>query len=106
MAKKSETNFRKKCEEDIQALPYTWSESIQQVSIRATPDKLLCVGGLFVALEFKSPSGKLAKLQEYKLGKIGEAGGYAFEVNPDNWECILAFLKGLAKGRAVLNGKT
>lgn len=61
-------------------------ESIQQKTIRGTPDLLCCVAGLFVALEIKSEGGKLTALQSYKLQAIIDAGGVGIEVNPTNFE--------------------
>lgn len=42
------------------------------------PDLLVCWFGRFIAIEVKRPTGKVTKLQEYKIGQINSAGGVAF----------------------------
>ena len=44
------------------------------------PDIICCIGGRFVGLEVKTPSGKLTKLQESTIHKIKAAKGEAFKV--------------------------
>jgi hypothetical protein len=96
MAKQPETLFKEKVQRHIKDLPNTWFEKIQQVSIRGTPDMLGCVNGHFVALELKTNTGKQSKLQTYTLSKIIKAGGYAIELNPDNFERVMALLERLS----------
>ena len=68
---------------------------IQQQGIVGDPDLICCINGRFVALELKAENGKIGKLQKYKLDKITESGGIAFEVRPSNWDKILETLKKL-----------
>lgn len=97
MAKKPETVFREWTYKYLNALPNSWFESIQQRSIRGTPDVIGCVSGWFVALEYKRAGKiKLEPLQEYKGFKIVESGGYSIKVTPDNWEQIHLLLTNLA----------
>jgi Holliday junction resolvase len=43
------------------------------------PDIIACApGGLFVAIEVKTPTGRVSKLQEVHVRKINNAGGIAF----------------------------
>lgn len=42
---------------------------------RGTPDFLLCVAGIFVAVECKSKKGKLSAMQSHTLHNIAESGG-------------------------------
>lgn len=94
---KPETAFRiNKVDKFLKKLPGTWSVSVQQQSIRGTPDKLLCIRGKFVALELKSAGGKLTKLQEYTLLKIEDSGGIAILVSPTNWAAVKEQLLQLA----------
>jgi Holliday junction resolvase len=44
------------------------------------PDIIACIDGKFVALEVKTPSGKLTMLQESTLSKINAAKGTALKV--------------------------
>lgn len=46
----------------------------QEVGI---PDLLCCIRGRFVAVEVKTPEGKLSPLQERNLDRIANAGGVA-----------------------------
>lgn len=85
---KSETVFRKKVRAVLEKIPNSWWESIQQKTIRGTPDIIGCVNGRFVAIELKSEKGVLAPLQEYKLNGIIKANGIAFSVRPSEWDKI------------------
>ena len=42
-----------------------------------TPDVLACWKGKFVAVEVKTETGRLSRLQEYQLQQIAAAGGLA-----------------------------
>ena len=70
-------------------------EKIQQVAISGTPDVLCCINSTFVALELKVEA-ELEELQRYKLRCIGDAGGVALEVTPDNWDLTYEFLHCIA----------
>jgi len=93
MSAKSETLFRARAMRMFKSIPNSWWESISQRAICGTPDVLGCVKGRFVALEFKATAkSKQAKLQDYKIRLINEAGGIGFFVHPDNWEEIYEYL--------------
>jgi len=83
-----ERKFRDKIMPKLKKIPDSWWESIQQMTIRGTPDILGCVKGNFVALELKAKKGKPSKLQELKIKKINEAGGVGRIVYPDNFDEI------------------
>jgi hypothetical protein len=98
-----ETKFKIKIRPFLEKLPNTWVEKIQQRSIRGTPDFILCVGGIFVALELKkSEKDKTTKLQDYKMGQIYDAGGIALKVYPENWEETHEFLVRLSKKKLTI----
>lgn len=82
----------------LDALPNSWFESIQQKTIRGTPDLIGCINGGFVAIEFKSSDGDVSKLQEYKLNRIAAAGGFGIVVSPKSWKHVYELLKQLATG--------
>lgn len=42
------------------------------------PDILTCIKGRFVAIEVKTPTGKLTKIQQYQIDQINKSGGVAF----------------------------
>ena len=92
---KPETLFRRKVENFLKKLDNCWHESIQQQSIRGTPDILCCIRGAFVALELKATEdSKLSALQLHKLKLIYMGGGFAYRVDPSNFEIIkVALLK-------------
>lgn len=103
MAQKPETLFSKRIKPLLEALPNTWVERVQQVSIRGTPDWILCVRGHFVALELKKDDETMPDaLQIHKLNKIQRASGLAFVVSPENWEAIYKILIDIATGKRVL----
>lgn len=43
-----------------------------------TPDLLVCLGGLFLAIEVKQPGKSPSKIQEHRIRQIKDAGGVAF----------------------------
>lgn len=98
MAQKPETLFKNRVRKDLEKLPKTWFEKIQQVSICGTPDFLCCINGNFVAIELKKDEKEDADdLQKYKLYKIAKAGGKTFVANPSNWDTIYKYLQELAE---------
>lgn len=85
--KKEETKFREKVRAFLQTLTHTWFTSVQQVSIRGTPDFLACVSGKFVAIELKRKGGgRLDPLQGHNLREIHKTQGYALVVTPECFE--------------------
>lgn len=100
MAAGPERAFRDRFTKRLSQLPNSWWESIQQKTIAGTPDKLGCVNGRFVALEFKaSATANVSKLQEYKLQLIAAAGGMGMLVCPENEEEVFSLLLHLSKGK-------
>jgi hypothetical protein len=103
MAKKPETCFKEKCFADLQDIRRAggrlWWQKIQQVSIRGTPDVLLCVNGTFWAMELKkSNKDKADPLQQYTLGEIKRAKGLSTTESPQTWKKTLETVKILAFG--------
>jgi len=87
VAQGPEAKFRHtKVDPFLKKLPNTYSVSIQQTSIRGTPDKLICCHGVFIGLELKGDKGVLSKLQVYNLDKIKAAGGIAMVSKPSTWD--------------------
>ena len=62
-----------------QEFPDAWQYSPRggPYGVAGTPDRLLCVGGLFVAIEFKAENGSVTELQRAQLMAIKNAGGIA-----------------------------
>ena len=60
-----------------QEFPDAWQYSPRggPYGVAGTPDRLLCVGGLFVAIEFKAENGSVTELQRAQLMAIKNAGG-------------------------------
>lgn len=97
MPLKPETRFKNKIRPKLDALPCTWVCKVQQTSLRGTPDFLLCVRGLFIALELKkSRKDKADPLQEHTLSKINASMGFGFVVSPETWPQIHDWLENLA----------
>ena len=80
--------------------------SIQQVAIRGSFDKILCVHGWFVGAELKDEVGRPDALQAFMGTLIRSQGkGIAFIWRPQNHEDIKRFLTQLDAGvfdRALL----
>ncbi len=95
---KPETKFRQKVQKELDKLPNSWFESIQQKSFIGTPDILGCCNGHFVALELKATAtSAISKMQEHKLKLIGQAGGIGIVVSPENWPNVLPMLRELCE---------
>lgn len=95
----AETKFRTNhVDVFLKRLPNAWFESIQQVTIVGSPDKLGCISGWFVGMELKAESGVLAPMQRKKLYKVAKAGGIAIVARPQNWQDVKAILVKLSKG--------
>lgn len=72
---------------------------VQQRSIRGTPDILMCVNGIFIAMELKkSAKDKPDMLQMFTLEQINKAGGIGIAVSPENWKNVWIALTALSKG--------
>ena len=59
---------------------FAWKEHGGIYSTAGIPDIICCLNGRFVALEVKTATGKLTKLQESTLQRIRNAKGQAFKV--------------------------
>lgn len=92
---KPETKFRASFRPKLEAIPNSFWESIQQKTIKGTPDILGVVGGTFIAIELKAGRWQATELQKLKLKRIEEAGGIALVVNPSNASEVLSYLRGL-----------
>lgn len=97
-SKKAETLFKEKVQKDLDSLgEECWHEKIQQVTVRGTPDMLVCYRGHFIALELKKDwIDDPDPLQLYKINKIKKAGGLAFVVYPQNWDETFELIKTIA----------
>lgn len=54
---------------------------------RGVPDIIACYNGMFIAVECKSPGGRLSQLQEYNLKLIYNEGGIVFVAYDFNEFC-------------------
>ena len=88
-----------KVRKHLKMLPNLWFFKASERSLAGIPDFILCVNGIFVALELKRESkSKISRLQSHNLELINKSGGLGIVVNPDNWVKILAVLKTLSEG--------
>lgn len=101
MSKKAESSFRQRVDPLLWELPNCFWESISQKAILGTPDKLGCLNGFFIALEFKTDKGELSEIQRLKMQRIVEAGGYAFVVTPINWPGVHNLLRRISLGEKI-----
>ncbi len=65
-----------------------------QFTKAGVPDLICCVNGQFVAIELKTDTGRLSKLQEYNLAKIKESGGQALVLRPSGLGAFKDFIAG------------
>lgn len=77
---------------------FAWKTHGGPYSQAGIPDIIACVGGRFVALEVKTPSGKPTMIQEATIRRINEAKGNAHIVRSldDAKQIILNITGGLA----------
>ena len=99
---KLEKKFEEECIRTLRQLPKSfWPEKLESNCIRGVPDRIGCVNGHFVALEFKRTKEDIhssrAKLQGYILDMIEESGGFAAFVFPENWFIVYDELKDLLR---------
>ena len=80
----------------LELLPNSWIVKIQQVSIRGTPDFLVCLSGVFVAIELKTDEGVLDALQKWNLECIALSGGIAMVMTPKNLGAQMNILREIA----------
>jgi hypothetical protein len=98
-----EKKFEIKFIDRLRELPYTWWPEKTDSLSRGLPDRIGCIRGQFVALEFKVDEREGAKktgrivLQRYRIEKIKKAFGIAFIIFPSNSEEIYNILKDLKK---------
>ena len=59
---------------------FAWKTHGGMYGTAGMPDIIICLNGRFVAMEVKTPTGKLTKIQESTLRKINDAKGYAYKV--------------------------
>jgi len=59
---------------------FSWKTHGGMYGTAGMPDIILCLNGRFVALEVKTPTGKLTMLQESTLKRIKDAKGEAYKV--------------------------
>lgn len=99
MAETPETRFKKRVQARLKKIPNCWVVKTQQRSVRGIPDLIICVNGWFVAAELKTyqTQYKLDELQKYRIRQIGDAGGFAMEVNEFSLPQFLAFLEQLSQ---------
>ncbi len=60
---------------------------------------MMCVNGLFVALELKKSDKETEDLlQTYKLDQINKAKGLGIKVSPESWPEVFKELTAISKG--------
>ena len=59
---------------------FAWKTHGGMYGTAGMPDIIICLNGRFVALEVKTPTGKLTMLQESTLKRIKDAKGEAYKV--------------------------
>ena len=98
-SKNPETLFKERVQKDLDSLgPDCWHVKIQQVTIRGTPDMLICAKGIFVALELKRDDKQEPDpLQTYTLKQIQKAKGHALVAHPNSWRNVFAYIKAICE---------
>ena len=94
-----ERAFQLKVRKALKQLERVWFFKASERSLAGSPDFILCVNGMFVALELKrDEKAKASRLQAHTLQEINESGGIGVVVHPGNWAKVFCVLKTLAGG--------
>ncbi len=99
MAQKRETTFKEKVVKYLKTLPNCWHVKTQQMTLRGTPDLLICLNGLFIGMELKDVGKKPTPLQQYSLDGITNAGGLGLGVSLENWGLVQEALLAISQGK-------
>ena len=67
-----------------------WGGGYQKAGI---PDLLMCVNGLFLAVELKSDTGAVSELQKLNIRRINKARGIGIILYPDGLERFQEIIK-------------
>lgn len=95
MAKYDETLFGERVDRDLKKAfgDKVQIFNIQQVGKIGDPDRLICLKGIFLAIELKKEGGKPDTIQIVKLLKVRAAEGIAILSTPSSWPDDLKFIK-------------
>lgn len=102
-----ESAFAKRVWKELDKIPNSWFTTIQQKSLRGLPDIIGCVNGTFVGLELKRNKAEMNKksgrimLQKYVIGKIIEAGGAGYFVDPDTLPIVMKCLMEISRSDQI-----
>lgn len=69
-----------------------WGGGFQKSGI---PDLLMCVNGIFLAVELKSSVGKPTELQEKNIKMVNNGGGIGLVLYPEGFEQFKNIIKGV-----------
>jgi len=68
------------------------------------PDIIICVNGLFLAVECKAGTNKPTSLQISEIEAIRRNNGVAVVVNEENWDMVRELIRKL-KGTSIIGGE-
>lgn len=98
-----EAAFERKCVDELRRLPNSyWPDKADATSLRGLPDRVGCVNGNYVAVEFKNSRAEASKrtgrivLQKKTLEEIELAGGYTAIAYPENWGLVFMEIEAIA----------
>lgn len=99
---KSEADFERDCVKILQSLPSSyWPPKGEPGATIGNADRVGCVNGIYVSLEFKKSlmdylkRTPRTKLQAYNASMVKHSGGFAAFVYPENWPLVLKQIKEL-----------
>lgn len=98
MAVGPESRLKIKVKKDLKTLKKCWVLKTNEKFLHGVPDFLICINGLFFALELKDKDAKPQPhepLQRHTLKCIIEAGGIGHTVNQDTWPGVFEEIKKL-----------
>ena len=101
VAIQEETQLKIKVMAMLKSIPLLWCYKVEAGAIAGTPDIIGVVNARFFALELKTETGRVSKIQRHKLRQIDKSGGYARVLRPSNLDAIINDLHLIAGGKAV-----
>lgn len=86
------TPFHRIDEEQIGWFTKIWGGGYQKSGI---PDLILCVNGIFIAVELKATNGKPSELQKMNTSRINQSNGIGIILYPEGFENFKRIMEGV-----------
>lgn len=95
----TEKEFQRKVIKYLNSLPDTWFFKVWGGGFQRSgiPDLIVCINGVFIAIELKGDGGKSTALQEMNIRKINAASGIGVILYPEKFKDFKRLVKEVRK---------